>query len=226
MLALHSFWYEEAADEFRAATAAAPGFAMGYWGEALTYYHPVWIQEDLAASGAAMAHLPSALRVDARERAFIDAARVLFGEGSRTLRWRHYADAMGDIYRNRPGDDEAASLYAIALLGAALGERQLDGQATTFRPFAEAGAIALSVMERNPLHPGAAHYAIHAFDDPEHAILALPAARRYASIAPAAYHAQHMPSHIFVQLGMWPEALASNESAWKAKRCLREHNRS
>jgi tetratricopeptide (TPR) repeat protein len=216
MLALHSFWYEEAADEFRAATAAAPDFVMGYWGEALTYYHPVWAQEDLAASRMVMARLPTAPHVDVHERAFIDAARALFGEGSRSLRWRRYAEAMGEIYRARPTDDEAATLYAVALLGEALGERQLDGQATTFRPFAEAGAIALAVMARNPMHPGAAHYLIHAFDDPEHAILALPAARRYASIAPEAYHARHMPSHIFVQLGMWPEAAASNESAWKA----------
>ena len=81
---------------------------------------------------------------------------------------------------------------------------------------AKAGAIALDVYEKNPSHPGAAHYIIHAFDDPEHAIIALPAARRYASIAPEAHHARHMPSHIFLQLGMWPEAAASNESAWEA----------
>jgi tetratricopeptide (TPR) repeat protein len=78
----------------------------------------------------------------------------------------------------------------------------------------EAGAVALEVYQKNPDHPGAAHYIIHAFDDPEHAILALPAARRYAEIAPAAHHARHMPSHIFLQLGRWPEAAASNESAW------------
>ena len=77
-----------------------------------------------------------------------------------------------------------------------------------------AGAIALDVFQKKPNHPGAAHYIIHAFDDPEHAILALPAARRYALIAPEAHHARHMPSHIFLQLGMWPEAAAANESSW------------
>jgi tetratricopeptide (TPR) repeat protein len=86
----------------------------------------------------------------------------------------------------------------------------------SYRLQAQAGAIALDVYAKNPNHPGAAHYIIHAFDDPEHAILALPAARRYASIAPEAHHARHMPSHIFLQLGMWPEAAASNESAWQA----------
>ena len=85
-----------------------------------------------------------------------------------------------------------------------------------YRLQAQAGAIALAVYEKNPNHPGAAHYIIHAFDDPDHAILALPAARRYADIAPEAHHARHMPSHIFLQLGMWPEAAASNESAWES----------
>ena len=91
----------------------------------------------------------------------------------------------------------------------------LTGEDKSYRLQAKAGAIALEVYKKNPNHPGAAHYIIHAFDDPEHAILALPAARRYASIAPEAHHARHMPSHIFLQLGMWPEAAASNESAWE-----------
>lgn len=216
MLALHSFWYEEAVDEFRAATAAAPDFAMGYWGEALTHYHPVWSEEDLAAARAALAKLPHALSVTAREAGFIDSARILFGAGSRAARWRGYADALGKMCERFPSDDEAATLHAVALLGAAMGERELDGGNPSFRPFAEAGAISLAVLAHNPQHPGAAHYVIHAFDDPEHAILALPAARRYAEIAPEAYHARHMPSHIFVQLGMWPEAIASNEAAWAA----------
>jgi tetratricopeptide (TPR) repeat protein len=216
MLALHSFWYEEAADEFRAATAAAPDFAMGYWGEALTHYHPVWSEEDVLAARTVLAKLPHAPALSAREEAFIDSARLLFGAGTRAARWRGYADALGKLCERFPSDDEAATLHAVALLGAAMGERTLDGGNPSFRPFAQAGAIGLAVLGHNPQHPGAAHYVIHAFDDPEHAILALPAARRYAEIAPEAYHARHMPSHIFVQLGMWPEAIASNEAAWVA----------
>jgi tetratricopeptide (TPR) repeat protein len=80
----------------------------------------------------------------------------------------------------------------------------------------QAAAVAQEVYRREPDHPGGAHYLLHAFDDPDHAVLALPAARRYAEIAPAAPHALHMPSHIFLQLGMWPDAAASNEAAWKA----------
>ena len=216
MLAMHSFWYDEAKDEFHAATAAAPGFAMGYWGEALTHYHPVWGQEDLAASRAVLARLPADAKVSGREQGFLDAARILFGEGDRAARWTGYADALAALHARSPRDDEVTTLYAVALLGTAYAERYLDGKEPGFRPFATAAALCLDVLARNPEHPGAAHYVIHAFDDPEHAVLALPAARRYALIAPEASHARHMPSHIFVQLGMWPEATQSNESAWAA----------
>jgi hypothetical protein len=88
-----------------------------------------------------------------------------------------------------------------------------------------AAAIAIEVDHKAPNHPGAAHYIIHACDDPDHAILALPAARRYADIAPAALHALHMPSHIFLQLGMWVEAVASNQASWAAsERWVQQHN--
>ena len=116
---------------------------------------------------------------------------------------------MEKIYRAYPNDLDAAAFYSLSLLG-------LGSSDKSYRIQARAGAIALEVYQRNPDHPGAAHYIIHAFDDPDHAILALPAARRYASIAPEAHHAQHMPSHIFLQLGMWPEAAASNEAAWQS----------
>src|ERR1043165_5784096 len=117
---------------------------------------------------------------------------------------------MEKVYKAYPDDLEAACFYSLSLLGTV---RPGD---KGYRRQALAGAIALDVYQKNPDHPGAAHYIIHAFDDPEHAILALPAARRYALIAPEASHARHMPSHIFVQLGMWPEAVQSNEAAWAA----------
>jgi tetratricopeptide (TPR) repeat protein len=210
VLALHSFWYDEARDEFREATKAQPDFAMGYWGEALTYYHPIWEQEDVAATRAVLDKAPPYPNATARERAFIAAARELTSDGDRKARCARYAEAMRGVHERWPDDDEAATFYAVALLGT------VDRKAAGFRRQAEAAALALEVLARNPDHPGAAHYVIHAFDDPEHAILALPAARRYAEIAPEAYHARHMPSHIFVQLGMWPEAATSNESSWAA----------
>ncbi len=207
--ALHSFWYEEALDAFQAATKADPDFAMGYWGEAMTYNHPIWLQQDTEAGRKALAKIKGTSKLNEREKAFINALRVLYGDGDKLTRDYAYAAAMEKIYRDHPDDLEAAAFYSLALLGLVRpGEKGFQRQM-------KAGAIALEVYLKNPNHPGAAHYVIHSFDDPEHAILALPAARRYAEIAPAAHHAQHMPSHIFLQLGMWPEAAASNEVAWR-----------
>src|SRR5215204_4308232 len=144
-----------------------------------------------------------------RERAYLMAVRLLYGEGDKRARDAAYSAAMEKVYRAYPEDLDAAAFYSLSLLGmSSAGDKG-------YRLQARAGAIALDIYQKNPNHPGAAHYIIHAFDDPEHAILALPAARRYADIAPAAHHARHMPSHIFLQLGMWPEAAASNESAWE-----------
>jgi tetratricopeptide (TPR) repeat protein len=216
MLAMHSFWYEEARDEFQQATRADPRCAMGYWGEALTYYHPVWDQENLVGSRAAIAKIPVEGKLTTREQELIAAARGLFGDGTLPARWNAYADALRALHRRFADDDEVATLCALAVLGNGLHERYGDAKQTSFKAFAESAAIALEVLRHNPRHPGAAHYVIHAFDDPDHAILALPAARAYAKIAPEAPHALHMPSHIFVQLGMWPEAAASNDAAWAA----------
>ncbi|MDX6271505.1 MAG: hypothetical protein QOD28_2728 [Acidobacteriota bacterium] len=206
--ALHSFWYEEALEEFQAATKVEPAFALGYWGEAMAHNHPLWNEQDADAARRALAKIPADAKLTARETAYLNAVKALYGEGDKHARNLAYVAAMEKIYRDYPTDLEAASFYALSLLGAA---RPTD---KGYRLQAQAGAVALDVYAKNPNHPGAAHYIIHAFDDPEHAILALPAARRYAEIAPDAHHARHMPSHIFIQLGMWPEAAASNESSW------------
>lgn len=210
--ALHAFWYEEALTAFRAATAADPGFAMGYWGEAMAHNHPVWLEQDTEAGRAALARIRGLERVTERERAYIEAAKVLYGEGEKPERDRAHARAMERLARAYPDDLEAACFHALALLGIA--KQPGEGVKTRIT----AGAVALEVFRRNPDHPCAAHYTIHAFDDPEHAILALPAAKRYAAIAPAAHHAQHMPAHIFLQLGLWPEAEASNRAGWEASK--------
>jgi tetratricopeptide (TPR) repeat protein len=210
LLALHSFWYEEARDEFREATRGEPDFAMGYWGEALTYFHPVWSEDDVAAERKALDAVPARPKVSARESDYLAAARALIGEGDFAGHAARYREAMRALHERYPDDDEAAALYAVAVLGT------VDRRATDVRPQVEAGALMLELYARNPQHPGAAHYIIHAFDDPAHARIALPAARRYAQIAPEAFHALHMPSHIFVHLGMWDEAAASNEASWAA----------
>ena len=209
LAALHSFWYEEALEAFRESTKVEPDFAMGYWGEAMTYNHPLWSEQDLTAARAVVARFKDTPKLTDRERAYLNAVRLLYGEGDKRARDTAYSAAMEKIYRAYPDDLDAAAFYSLSLLGLTGGEKG-------YRLQAKAGAIALDVYQKNPNHPGAAHYIIHAFDDPDHAILALSAARRYATIAPEAPHAQHMPSHIFLQLGMWPEAAASNEAAWKS----------
>ena len=208
LAALHSFWYEEAADAFREATRIDPDFMMGYWGEAMTFNHPLWSEQDLTAARAVLAKIKDTPKLSERERAYLSAVKVLFGDGDKRARDTAYSAAMEKVYRAYPDDLDAAAFYSLSLLGLT---SPVD---KSYRLHAKAGAIALEVYQKNPNHPGAAHYIIHAFDDPDHAIIALPAARRYASIAPEAHHARHMPSHIFLQLGMWPEAAASNEAAW------------
>ena len=216
LAALHSFWYEEALEAFRESTKVEPDFAMGYWGEAMAHNHPLWSEQDIAAARLVLAKIKETPKLTEREKAYLAAIRVLYGEADKPSRDAAYSAAMEKIYRAYPDDLDAATFYSLSLLGLT------GGNDKGYRLQAKAGAIALDVYQKNPNHPGAAHYIIHAFDDPEHAILALPAARRYANIAPEAHHARHMPSHIFLQLGMWPEAAASNESAWEASDAWRK----
>jgi tetratricopeptide (TPR) repeat protein len=208
LAALHSFWYEEALEAFRESTKVEPDFAMGYWGEAMAHNHPLWSEQDITAGREVLAKIKGTPKLTERERAYLAAVKLLYGDGDKRSRDAAYSAAMEKIYRDYPDDLDAACFYSLSLLGLPTEKG--------YRLQAKAGAIALNVYQKNPDHPGAAHYIIHAFDDPEHAILALPAARRYASIAPEAHHARHMSSHIFLQLGMWPEAAASNESAWES----------
>jgi tetratricopeptide (TPR) repeat protein len=216
VLLLHSFEYDEAIEAFRQAQQIDPGFAMAYWGEALSYDQPLWYNEDVGKARAVLARLAPARAArqakapTSREKAYLDAVEWLFGDGARTARMRAYADRLAEIVRRFPEDQEAAALYALALLATIPeGERN-----TTIS--LKAGGIASAILTKNPEHPGAAHYALHAFDDGEHAAMGLEAARIYARIAPASSHARHMPSHVFLPLGMWDEAVASDEAAFAA----------
>jgi tetratricopeptide (TPR) repeat protein len=214
--ALYNFEFDLAGDAFQQAQKADPNFALAYWGEAMSYNHPLWAEQDLAKARRVLERLAptSAARAAkapaGKERDLVEAIDVLFGAGDKLARDIAYAGAMQRMHAKYPDDDEIATFYALALLGTGrAGEKNV-------RTAMQAAAIAQGVFERHPQHPGAAHYIIHAFDDPDHAILALPAARAYAKIAPSAAHALHMPSHIFVQLGMWDDVVASNIVAYKA----------
>jgi tetratricopeptide (TPR) repeat protein len=214
---LHSFQFDEAAEAFHRAQKADPGFAMAYWGEAMSYNHPLWAQQDTEAAKKTLekiAPTPEGRLAKVslpKEKAFLAAADVLFSSpGDKLARDRAYADAMAQMHARWPDDHEIATFYALSLLGTLRpGDRGFSRQAL-------AASIVQKVFQENPKHPGAAHFIIHSFDDPDHAPLALPAARAYASIAPAAAHALHMPSHIFVQRGMWQDVATSNIAAYKA----------
>lgn len=214
---LHSFEFDEAAEAFRAAQRIDPNFALAYWGEAMSYNHPLWAEQNLEAARKALERLAPTLEGRLAKahtdkgKAFLEAENQLFyAPGDKLARDKAYSDAMARLYDRWPDDHEVDIFYALSLLGTV---RPGD---KGFRRQALAASICMKVFQENPDHPGAAHFIIHAFDDPDHAILALPAARLYARIAPAAPHALHMPSHIFVQLGMWQDVVASNTVAYKA----------
>ncbi len=215
---LHSFGWKQAIQEFQAAQAIDPDFAMAYWGESLCYNHPLLGERDLDSPRAVLTRLGGTLEERLakaptdREKGFILAVEELFFGGSETMvRRSAYTEAMRTLYTDYPDDDEISAFYALSLLMSA-GPAGGPGH----RSNVLAGSIALQLMERNPNHPGAAHYTIHAFDDPVHAPLALPAAYVFADIAEAVSHARHMPTHIFIQHGMWDRVSRSNQSAYEA----------
>jgi tetratricopeptide (TPR) repeat protein len=223
---LHSFGWKQAIAEFQDAQKLDPDFAMAYWGETLCYNHPLAPEQDGKTPREVLARLgptPEARLAKAptaREKGFLQAVEALWAPGDD---WRArrvaYMEAMGRLHQQFPADDEVSTFYAVSLLSgaAALQDR-------TFRLEMKAGALAENVFQDNPNHPGAAHYIIHSFDDPIHAPLALRAADAFAGIAPAVSHAIHMPTHIFIQHGMWEKVSDQNMRAhqvatdlWKPK---------
>ncbi|MFL5614899.1 MAG: hypothetical protein ACJ796_14645 [Gemmatimonadaceae bacterium] len=211
---LHSFEYTEAAESFREAEKIDARFALPYWLEAFTNSHILWSEDDPSAARQALAKLAPtpaarlALAKTDRERAYGAAIEAFYAETTLDARSRAFADSMRHLTARYPKDLEAAAFASLAILIA--DERGANRD--------EAIALAERVMRESPNHPGAVHYLIHATDAPAYASRGLAAARAYAKVAPDAEHAQHMPSHIFLQLGLWDDAVASNERAWKASR--------
>ncbi len=212
---LHSFGWKQAIAEFQLAQKAQPDFAMAYWGETLCYNHPLNSQMDpkeprgvLARLGPDRAARAAKAPTD-REKGFVNAVEDLWGEGDSRQRRLAYMNDMERLYNRFPNDDEIKTFYALSILSASAA---VDDR--TSRMNVKAAALAMDVFKRNPNHPGAVHYIIHAFDDPVHAPLALEAAKVYAKIVPAVSHAVHMPTHIFIQHGMWNEVANQNIRAY------------
>ena len=214
---LHSFWWEEAERAFLSEAQTDSTCAMAYWGLALTRWrNPVAGgpgAADLAAGQDAARRAAALGGRTARERDYILAVVALYGDTGTVpniVRLRHYTSAMEQVYARNGNDPEAGIFYAIALTASA------PPGDTTFAQQRRAAAILNPLFRAHPDHPGLAHYLIHANDTPQLAELGLEAARRYAEIAPTAPHAQHMPSHIFVRLGLWDETIRSNLASVRA----------
>jgi Tfp pilus assembly protein PilF len=211
---LHNFEYPDAAEQFRKAQKIDPDFAMAYWGEAMTYTHPVWMQQDLPAARAALGRLgatPEARAAKAkteRERDYLRAVEILYGNGTKNERDFLFSDAMGALHQHYPDDVDATAFYALSILGTAHEGRD-------FATYMRSAALLEEVFPTHQHHPGVLHYLIHSYDDPIHAPLGVRAARLYGAVAPNAGHALHMTSHIFVALGLWDDVIAANEQAMR-----------
>jgi hypothetical protein len=216
---LHSFWYEEAEKEFQHIAADDPHCAMAHWGIAMSLWHQLWNHPDEKIIQHGFDEVHQAKTTDGpatpREKAYI-AATAAFYSNSKKLdhdaRANAYSAAMKKVYETYPDDHEAAIFYALSLLASG------PHDDTTFANRKQAAAILEKLFATQPDHPGVAHYLIHAYDKPQLAQLGLPAARRYAQVAPAAPHALHMPSHIFARVGLWPDDINSNLASIAATR--------
>lgn len=217
VLYLHNFHYPQAVAAFARARALDTADVMSAAFLALAHTHPVWNEQDTAAARAALRQLAptrearAALARTARERAWLDAVETLYdGDAPKAVRDTAYSRAMARLHANDPADPEAATFYALSLLGLNQGVREP-------RAYAMAEALSDSVRRRHPRHPGALHYLIHAVDEPGSAARGLDAAAAYGALAPDASHAQHMTSHIFIALGRWDDVVRANLAAHRAQ---------
>lgn len=211
---LHNFEYEDAAKAFQRAEAIDPNFAMAYWGEAMTFNHPVWNERNRRAAMAVLERLgpTEEARISKapteREKDYLRAVDILYRVDPKKESDAAYAEAMAKLHEKYPDDVDGAAFYALSLLGTTEGVRDV-------RIYMQAAGVLIPLFYKYPHHPGVAHYLIHSCDDPVHAVLALPAAQAYSKIAPNAAHAQHMTSHIFMALGMWDDVITANENAMR-----------
>jgi len=222
MALLHSFEYDEAEKVFARIIDEAPGCAMAYWGVAMCNFHPLWTppsEPELQKGLKAIEIAKSLSRKTDRESAYIDAIEQFYKDWNKkdqVTRCISFEKAMEKLYVSYPDDKEAAIFYALALDASA---KPTD---KTYSNQKKAGAILQALYLGEPNHPGILHYIIHTYDYPGLAAIALPAARKYAAVAPSSAHALHMPSHVFTRLGLWDECIQSNLVSVAAARCYAE----
>jgi hypothetical protein len=205
---LHSFWYEEAEKQFVQVEKDDPSCAIARWGVAMSHWHQLWNRPGATAleQGGAELKRARSLHATPREHDYITALSAFYEHPNRPHQKRAeaYSKAMGKVSRRNPEDHESAAFYALSLLAAEPGHDKTNAYRL------KAAAVLEKLFAEEPNHPGVAHYLIHTYDKPDMAEKGLPAARKYAQLAPAAPHALHMPAHIFARLGLWQEDIASN----------------
>jgi hypothetical protein len=222
MLYQHSFWYRASQRVFEDALKADPECGIAYWGVALSLLwnpHAPPPVKNLAEGAAAIAKGKNVGAKTQRERDYLDALGVMYADYDKVdhrTRMQAYAKAMEQLAQRYPDDDEAQIYYALALNTSA------SPADKTYANQLKGAAILEPIAIRQPQHPGVAHYLIHLYDYPPIAEKGLDAARRYAKVAPAAAHAQHMPSHIFTRVGYWKESIASNVESSRVARADKE----
>lgn len=219
---LHSFEYDEAEKVFARIIEREPGLAMAYWGVAMANFHPLWTpptEAELEKGAKSITIAQGIEEKPAREAAYINALATFYKDWQ-TIDYRTrtlaFEKAMEGLYNDFPDDTETAVFYALSLVAAA------DPSDKTFQKQKKAGNLLNRLYPDQPNHPGIVHYLIHTYDYPELARAALPAARKYASIAPSSAHALHMPSHIFTRLGLWQECIQSNLASVNSAQCYAE----
>jgi tetratricopeptide (TPR) repeat protein len=211
---LHSFQYTESEKTFADASTRDPKCAIAHWGKAMAPFYQLWEFPNDKTLKAGRKEIEAAQKLRSaspREQGFITAAAAFFQKKSKIThvdRLQAYSAVLERLYRENPGDVEFGSFYALSLVS--LAEEDHDNEMADRQ---KAIAILDPLLQQHPDHPGVAHYMIHATDRPEFAAQGLDAARRYAAIAPDSAHALHMPSHIFVRLGLWQDAITSNTAA-------------
>lgn len=215
---LHSFQYQQAGQTFTELLQREPKCPAARWGKAMSGYMQIWefpSDKTLKAARKEIEQGRKLAHTDAKERLFLEAAALFFQKGKKTHTERisAYSQSLASLHEKDPHDPEAGSFYALSLV--ALASETREGQQSKAE-LEKAIAVLRPLLQEFPDHPGIAHYMIHACDRPEFAPQGLEAARHYAAIAPDSSHALHMPSHIFVRLGLWQDSIASNLAARKA----------